>query len=90
MLRARQFVAIVLLAIAITLHNPPAVAQSLSLTGLPEWDSTNQVLFSSRSAPGSVVRAYADSHQRGADIDIFKDFPGLQEAYADSITAGPD
>jgi len=90
MLRARQFVAVVLLAIAIALHNPPAVAQSLSPTGLPEWDSTNQVLFFSRSAPGSVVRAYVDSHQRGADIDIFKDFPGLQEAYADSITAGPD
>jgi hypothetical protein len=31
-----------------------------------------------------------DSHQRGADIDIFKDFPGVQEVYADSITAGPD
>lgn len=90
MLRARQFVAVVLLAIAIALHNPSAVAQSLSPTGLPEWDSTNQVLFFSSSAPGSVVRAYVDSRQRGADIDIFKDFPGLQQAYADTITAGPD
>ena len=31
-----------------------------------------------------------DSHRRGADIDIFKDFPGLQEVYADTITAGPN
>jgi hypothetical protein len=90
MLRASQFVALLLLAIAITLYNPPAVAQSLSPTGWPEWDSTNEVLFFSSSAPGSVVRAYVDSRQRGADIDIFKDFPGLQQAYADSITAGPD
>jgi hypothetical protein len=90
MLRASQFVALLLLAIAITLHNPPAVAQSLSPTGWPVWDSTNQVLFFSSSSPGSVVRAYVDSHQRGADINMFKDFPGLQEAYADSITAGPD
>jgi hypothetical protein len=89
MLRGSQFVALLLLAMAITLHNPPAVAQSLSPTGWPEWDSTNQVLFFSGSSPGSVVRAYVDSHQRGADIDIFKDFPGLQEANADSITAGP-
>jgi hypothetical protein len=90
MLRASQFVVLLLLAIAITLYNPAAAAQSLSPTGWPEWDSTNQVLFFSRSSPGSVVRAYADSGQRGADIDIFKDFPGLQEANADSITAGPD
>ena len=90
MLRASQFVAFLLLAIAITLHNPHAFAQSLSPTGLPKWDSTNQVLFFSGSSPGSVVRAYVDSHERGADIDIFKDFPGLQEVYADSITAGPD
>jgi hypothetical protein len=90
MLRASQFVALLLVAVAITLHNPPAVAQSLSPTGLPKWDSTNQVLFFSGNSPGSVVRAYVDSHQRGADIDIFKDFPGLQEVYADSITAGPD
>ena len=90
MLRASQFVALLLVAVAITLHNPPAVAQSLSPTGLPKWDSTNQVLFFSGYSPGSVVRAYVDSHQRGADIDIFKDFPGLQEAYAGSISAGPD
>jgi hypothetical protein len=90
MLRASQFVALLLLAMAISLHNPPCVAQSLSPTGFPKWDSTNQVLFFSGSSPGSVVRAYVDSRQRGADIDIFKDFPGLQEVYADSITAGPD
>ena len=57
MLRASQWVALLLPAIAITLYNAPAVAQSLSPTGWPEWDSTNQVLFFSRSSPGSVVRA---------------------------------
>ena len=90
MLRAIQLVALPLLVIVTTLYNPPAVAQSLSPTGLPDWDSTNQVLFFSSSAPGSLVRGYVDSRQRGADIDMFKDFPGLQEAYADSITAGPE
>jgi hypothetical protein len=90
MLRASQFVALLLVAIATSLHNSPAIAQSLSPTGWPKWDSTNQVLFFSGSSPGSVVRAYVDSHQRGADIDMFKDFPGLQEVYAASITAGPD
>jgi|HubBroStandDraft_2_1064218.scaffolds.fasta_scaffold12436_3 hypothetical protein len=90
MLRGSQFAALLLVAVAITLHSSRAVAQSLSPTGWPKWDSTNQVLFFSGSSPGSVVRAYVDSRQRGADIDMFKDFPGLQEAYADSITAGPD
>jgi hypothetical protein len=89
MLRAGQFVALFYLAIVITLHSPPAVAQSLGLAGWPEWDSTNQVLFFSSSSPGSVVRAYVDVQQRGSDIDIFKDFPGLQAAYVDSVTAGP-
>ena len=90
MLRAHQFFALLLLATGIALSSTPAVAQQLLPTGWPAWDSTNQVLFFSSSSPGSVVRAYVDLQQRGADIDIFKDFPGLQEAYVDNVTAGPD
>jgi hypothetical protein len=90
MLRAHQFLALVLLATGIALDSTQAVAQQLHPTGWPAWDSSNQVLFFSSSSPGSVVRAYVDVHQRGADIDIFKDFPGLQEAYVDSVTAGPN
>lgn len=90
MLRAAHFLALLSLPIGSTLCCTPAAAQSLHPTGWPVWDSTNQVLFFTSNSPGSVVRAYVDSHQRGADIDIFKDFPGLQEVYADSITAGPD
>jgi hypothetical protein len=55
-----------------------------------QWDSTNQVLFFANCGAGSVVRAYVDGRQRGADIDISKDFPGIQECYVDSLTAGPD
>jgi len=90
MLRAHQFFALLLLATGIALSSTPAVAQQLHPTGWPTWDSTNQVLFFSSSSPGSVVRAYVNLQQRGADIDIFKDFPGLQEAYVDNVTAGPD
>jgi len=90
MLRAHQFFVLLILATGIALSSTRAVAQELHPTGWPAWDSTNQVLFFSSSSPGTVVRAYVDVHQRGADIDIFKDFPGLQEAYVDSVTAGPD
>ncbi len=31
-----------------------------------------------------------DTRQRGADIDISKEFPGLQEVIVDGLTAGPD
>jgi hypothetical protein len=90
MLPANRFASLLFLTIGLTLYSFKASAQTLSPTGWPVWDSTNQVLFFTSSTPGSVVRAYVDSHQRGADIDIFKDFPGLQEVYADSITGGPD
>lgn len=90
MLPANRFTYLLFITIGVTLYSFKASAQTLSPTGWPVWDSTNQVLFFTSSTPGSVVRAYVDSHQRGADIDIFKDFPGLQEVYADSITAGPN
>jgi hypothetical protein len=75
--------------VAILLSNL-AAAQELRPTGLWTWDSTNQVLFFDNCRAGSVVRAYADGHQRGSDIDISKDFPGLQECYVETLTAGPD
>jgi hypothetical protein len=90
MLPASRFASLLFLTIGVTLYSSKTSAQTLNPTGWPVWDSTNQVLFFTSSTPGSVVRAYLDSHQRGADIDIFKDFPGLQEVYADSIAAGPD
>ena len=90
MFRATHFVALLFLAAGLALDCTPSAAQSLIPAGWPIWDSTNQVLFFTSSTPGSVVRGYVDAHQRGADIDIFKDFPNLQEVCADSITAGPD
>jgi len=78
-----------LMAVA-TLLSTQAAAQELKPTGLSRWDSTNQVLFFDNCALGRVVRAYADGRQRGADIDITKDFPGLQDCYVERSTAGPD
>jgi hypothetical protein len=90
MLRAIRFFSLLLLGTGATLYSPQAVAQALNGTGLEEWDSTNQVLFFVNGLPGFPIRAYTDSHQRGADINIFKDFPGLQEFYGTSLTAGPE
>ena len=83
------FFHIVLFALVI-LPGTPAAAQELKSSGLPRWDSTNQILFFDSCSMGGVVRAYADGHQRGADIDIAKDFPGLQDCYVERSTAGPD
>jgi hypothetical protein len=47
-------------------------------------------LFFVSGLPGFSIRTYTDVHQRNADIDIFKDFPGLQEFYGTSLTAGPE
>jgi hypothetical protein len=80
---------IVLLALAI-LSGSQAAAQELKSCGIPRWDSTNEVLFFDGCSGGGVVRAYADGHQRGADIDIIKDFPGIQDCYVVRSTAGPD
>ena len=78
-----------LVAVA-TLLGSQAAAQELKPTGLSRWDSTNQVLFFDNCGPGRVVRAYAEGQQRGEDIDIAKDFPGIQECYVERSTAGPD
>ena len=88
--RTRPLISPLFLAAITALLSTQAAAQELRPTGLWQWDPTNQVLFFDNCYPGSVVRAYADGHQRGADIDIRKDFPGLQECYVETLTAGPD
>ena len=88
--RTRPLFSQMLLVAVATFLGTQAAAQELRPTGLPQWDSTNQVLFFADCRAGSVVRAYSDGHQRGADIDIRKDFPGIQECYVDTLTAGPD
>jgi hypothetical protein len=88
--RTRPLISPLFLAAIVALLSTQAAAQELRPTGLWQWDSTNQVLFFDNCYPGSVVRAYADGHQRGADIDIRKDFPGIQECYVETLTAGPD
>jgi len=88
--RTRPLISPLFLAAIIALLSTQAAAQELKSSGLPRWDSTNQVLFFDSCSMGGVVRAYADGHQRGADIDITKDFPGIQDCYVEKSTAGPD
>ena len=76
MLRGIRLFSLLLLGPGVTLYSPQAVAQALNPTGLAEWDSTNQVLFFDGGSPGSPIRGYTDTHQRGADINIFKGFSG--------------
>jgi hypothetical protein len=90
MLRGIRLFSILLLGPGATLYSPQAVAQELNPSGFAEWDSTNQVLFFDGGSPGLPVRGYTDAHQRGEDINIFKDFPGLQKFYGTSLTAGPE
>jgi hypothetical protein len=90
MLRTIHLFSLLLLGIWGTVYGSQAVAQAVNPTGLDRWDSTNEVLFYGDGSPDQLVRAYAGGHQRGADIDIFKDFAGIQEDYVDSLTAGPD
>ena len=80
---------IVLFALVI-LPGTPAAAQELKSSGLPRWDSTNQILFFDSCSMGGVVRDLRGRPQRGADIDVTKDFPGLQDCYVERSTAGPD
>ena len=87
MLRAIRLFSLLLLGTGSILYSRQAVAQALNPTGLAEWDSTNQVLFFVNG--GSPIRAYTDYNQRGADIDVLKDFPRAQEFYVNSLTAGP-
>ena len=79
-----------LFATAVGLFSLQTVAQTVNCPGFPEWDSTNQVLFCVKGFPGSPIRAYTGKSQRGADIDVFKDFPDLQKYYGTRVTAGPN
>jgi hypothetical protein len=94
MLRSNRPFPLLLLGIVATVCSTQASAQALDLhpTGRPTWDSTNQVLFFDYGGepPTFLVRGYADAQQRGADIDISKEFPGVQEVIVDGLTAGPD
>ncbi len=85
---------LILIGIVATICAIRAVAQELDPlpSGSPMWDSTNQVLFFGYGAgPADFsVRGYVDARQRGANIDISKEFPGLQELVVDGLTAGPD
>jgi hypothetical protein len=90
MLRAiRRFSLLLLLETGITLFSAQAGAQALNSAGV-RWDSTNQVLFFEPGLPGLVVRSHADGAGRRAEIDISKDFAGLQNVYVDSVTAAPE
>ena len=85
MLRPVPLLPLLLLATEVT----AAFAQAIYPTGLPEWDSTNQVLFFGHGTPGQPVRSNSDETRRGADIDIFKDFAGIHDSYVESVTAAP-
>ena len=93
MLRSKWPLSLLLLGIVMTIYPPHAGAQELVPPpgGLPIWDSTNQVLFFGYGVEtsGTLVRGYVDGHQRGADIDIFKNFPSAQAVIVESVTAGP-
>ena len=91
MLRAILLFSLLLSGTGTVFYSPEAVAQALNPTGLVDWDSTNQVLFFVNGHPDQrfPIRAYTDYNQRGADIDVLKDFPGAQAAIW-SVTAGPD
>jgi hypothetical protein len=90
MARPTQLLSLLLLGICAAIGSSQATAQALKPIGMPQWDSTNQVLFFGYGYPVQFVRAYEGVERRGADIDIDKDFPGLREAGVESLTAGPD
>lgn len=90
MLLPHHLLSFLLLAMGAAFLDPATSAQAIYPTGLPGWDSTNKVLFFGDGSPDHAVRCYSDNTQRGADIDIFKDFAGIYDSYVDSVTAGPD
>ena len=70
--------------------------QSIPLTetkALSRWDGGNGVVFFGlgfRKPEFGPIRGYAKGQQRGSDIDLFSDFPGLDHAVVDDITGGPN
>ena len=89
MLRAIRVFSLLLLSTGITLLSTQAGAQALNSAGV-RWDSTNQVLFLEPGLPGLVVRSDVDGNGHSTEIDIFKDFAGLQNVHVDGVTAGPE
>lgn len=58
------------------------------------WDAAHGVLFLGKNfllrKTGPLLRAFNEDGSRyGADIDLFKDFPGLVHAHVDDFAAGP-
>jgi hypothetical protein len=89
-----------LLLVAITISRltitAPVHAQTIpDLAWRPHrWDAAHGVLFLGKNVmlrrTGRLLRSYRENgSQRGADIDLFKDFPDLQEASVDDFAAGP-
>ena len=66
----------------------------LDLLGqLTRWDGTHKVLFFGAGiipTKERPIHAYANGIQRGSDIEIFKDFPGIEQVIVDDISAGPN
>jgi hypothetical protein len=95
----------VAVALAQAPPRPMAPAQSASDSGITRgigyfgtwtrrWDAAQGVLFVGkhfRLQKGMPLRSYnADGTQRGAGIDLYKDFPGLQHPNIDDFAAGPN
>ena len=85
-------------ATAISLVAPaPAHAQAIpsdQVFAPYRWDAARGVLFLRKNfvlrKMNPPLRSYNDDgSQRGADIDLFKDFPDIQEATVDDFAAGP-
>jgi hypothetical protein len=84
----------------------PAPAQSVSGVGIKRgipylgtpwtrrWDAAQGALFIGkhfRLQKDMPLRSYnADGTQRGVEIDLYKDFPGLQHPNIDDFAAGPN
>jgi len=57
------------------------------------WDGTHGVVFFGKGLTrkdARPIRGYLDGVQRGAPIDIFKDFPQFRQAVVDDFAAGSD
>src|SRR5580693_2638695 len=91
-IRSLLFVAIAINLVALA----PARSQIIpddQVFGLYRWDAARGVLFFRKNfllrKMNSPLRSYNDDgSQRGADINLFKDFPDIQEATVDDFAAG--
>ncbi|MGA9391923.1 MAG: hypothetical protein WBV69_15930 [Candidatus Sulfotelmatobacter sp.] len=72
----------------------PGVFSGAESSLLHRWDPTHGVLFFRRSfllqKTSPPLRSYyEDGSQRGAEIDLFKDFPDAEKASVSDFAAGP-